>query len=157
MFRRCNWQYVAGFFDGEGSICVSPYRVIKVDIAQKDITPLLIIQQFLQEHDLPTFIHIQRSTGVHHLAIFKKESVRDFLRVIAPLLIVKKQQAEDAWRFLTMFPSLTNKQSRGLAREVRIAQFALPETAQVLARRVYHRKYQQRRRAGLRAAGLPVT
>ena len=100
---RVDWQYIAGFFDGEG--CVS--LVYGAAIAQKDRRPLKQIQEFLAEHGIFTTIgNPIRRDQVWYLKIMRKEALKQLLLGIRPWVIVKKQLTEDIWRFLVLFPAM---------------------------------------------------
>ncbi len=102
------WQYVAGFFDGEGHITnLTSYARPSVLITQADRNDVVLskISEFLS------------SKGVHHLlrpkskatdkwlatstiAIHSWRDVRRFLRTVLPYLIVKRVRAIEALDFI---------------------------------------------------------
>lgn len=107
---KMNWNYIAGFFDGEG--CLAHHKYIdtkgvhrgtyKIIISQKEIKVLKEIQKFLEKNNIETFWlkrNDLRWTGgriIHNLGISKFLSVRRFLENILDKTIVKKQQIKEA-------------------------------------------------------------
>lgn len=89
--------YVAGFFDGEGSISIknpgknTSYRIC-ISIAQKRPEPLFMIQArwggSLNKRD----------NNISTLLMFSKKAV-SFISDIYPYLVVKRKQAEIAIKF----------------------------------------------------------
>lgn len=109
-----SWAYIAGFFDGEGTVTV---RQGHVTIFQKEKRVLEKIQKFLAEQGVYSTLH-HRQDRKHNnlgyvlaqwqLCVRRRQSVRMFLGGIRPYAIVKKQRIEDLWRFLTIYPGLPN-------------------------------------------------
>ena len=110
-----NWAYIAGFFDGEGSIT---FRTTKnslaciVSMAQKDPLVLEAINLFLKRHQIRGYIHEIRSkvhydkekkllvrgeelkSNCYTLQISRHACVSKFLTSVKKYLIVKKTKAE---------------------------------------------------------------
>lgn len=99
-------QYIAGFFDGEGSVSiafrqpqggwrVSPSYVLQVAIAQIDPRPLIAIQ----ERYGGRIYHsgVGRRTWAWNVSARK---ARPFLEAVLPYLIVKRRDAEIGLAFL---------------------------------------------------------
>ena len=63
-----NWEYIAGFFDGEGCIYIKNSKV-RLQLTQKPIEVLVIIQKFLKENDINSFIVRNKRNLVHSLRI----------------------------------------------------------------------------------------
>lgn len=91
-------EYIAGFFDGEGCVCINKSKDvrnpkgytdrIRVMVSQVDRTPLdAIMSQF-------GGIITLRSTGVHELVMSDMATISAFLTRMLPHLIVKRMVAE---------------------------------------------------------------
>jgi LAGLIDADG DNA endonuclease family protein len=116
-----NWAYVAGFFDGEGHVGrgLGAHRIC-VTIAQKMREPLDQMKAFLERQNIRSGISKKRDkTGVQYLSISALDHVRSFLAAVRPYVIVKKQVTEDTWRYLTMWPMLSNHVRSKMALEHR--------------------------------------
>ena len=115
------WAYIAGFMDGEGTVEMRNRRVV---LFQSTSTVLMSIKQFLESEGLVTSFH-KRQDRTHNnlgyilcqyqLVVSHKPSVSKFLWGVRPYTIVKKQRVEDLWRYLRMFPVLSNHVTGGLA------------------------------------------
>ena len=114
------WAYVAGFFDGEGSISISGSQVrsprFVIQIAQKSRIVLDKIQTFLSTRGINSRVYARTDAahvnGMHNLYIGTADDVLKFLRNVRPYVIVKKQTAEDAMRLSILYPSLRPKGKR---------------------------------------------
>lgn len=117
-----NWSYVAGFFDGEGSIVITGTSC-KLTLAQNSREVLDQIQDFIESEGIDhSWITIttprpwQRQPNTcYHLAFSKARNVRLFLHQVMPHLIVKKEDAVKALRSIVYtketFP-ITDKNKR---------------------------------------------
>ena len=120
-----NWAYIAGFFDGEGSLRVPMGQKYvtspQVCIYQSDQLVLLRIQRFLAAHGIHSHVRkenrmrkgLQRvisKKDQYILDFSRKQSVTIFLRSIRPYAVVKKQIIEDCIRYLILFPAMTKQQ-----------------------------------------------
>lgn len=108
MLMAISKEYIAGFFDGEGNISISPHRVSEehkgpylvliINITQVDRTPL--------EHIAALYggnirIHRPANTNwsvVHRWNITARSALK-FLEDIVPYLIVKREEALIAIEF----------------------------------------------------------
>ncbi len=99
---RIDWSYVAGFFDGEGTVGTSGKYSICASISQKDLHVLDLIVHFLLGQGVEANINGYPS-GASNLCI-RARSLKSFLEGVRPYVIVKKQVVEDAWRSLRLFP-----------------------------------------------------
>ncbi len=94
------WQYVAGFFDGEGCIMSNTKangRIVKrVVISQKEDEVLYKIKDFLKNYGINGNLYKGKSSGATNLDIRKMESVKLFLENVVDYLIVKKDKAREA-------------------------------------------------------------
>lgn len=119
------WDYVAGFFDGEGCIRIFNYRdsklkdtarfCLRASISQtKDRGYKLLsdIKDFLAKAGIESTIYSDNKkpkanwAESHALTIAKRESCDKFLIKILPYLHVKKTEAEDVLRFSKLFPKM---------------------------------------------------
>jgi len=109
-------EYVAGFFDGEGSITLTRNGQARVCIVQKDDAVLRLIQAMFGG----TVIKRRPSEigGYSHALNFtKKEVMLTFLRAIQPYCIVKRGQVETAIKFIEL------TQSNGFRRQAANGRF----------------------------------
>lgn len=113
------WEYIAGFFDGEGSVSmvVSAHRKTtaspKVHIGQsgkEGLAVLSAIQAFLVDQTIHGYIFSQKNHGrcrqMHGIQVCARADVDKFLHAIIPFVRVKKVIVQDAIRHLKMFPPL---------------------------------------------------
>lgn len=118
---KMSWQYVAGFFDGEGSVGL--YQTgglgnsrFGLSIGQSErnggYEVLCEIRDFLIEHGVTTksiaksCTSGRRGNPMFTLQLNKLESVRLFLAGTFPYLRVKKVVAQDILRYMKMYPSM---------------------------------------------------
>ena len=99
-------QWLAGFIDGDGCITTAlngGRRVPQVDISQKDVRILEVIQEhyggYLSKH---------ATNNVHHLK-YLGSSVRGILNAILPYLVMKTRRATWALEMLEHFPGSGNR------------------------------------------------
>lgn len=100
-------EYIAGFFDGEGTICITKSRNYRkltsscyrlaVEICQKDTTFLKYLQSI---YGGKVYKKLNKGSIFHQYRVHKREDVRFFLEDISPFLIFKKEQAKLAINFL---------------------------------------------------------
>ena len=109
------WEYVAGFFDGEGNINM-PHglrckpRVTFYQSGERGLDILYEISAFFA-YDVESHLYrISRknpnSQIMYQLKIYGRDNVRRFLRLIYPYLRVKRIEALDFLRYLKMFPQI---------------------------------------------------
>jgi intein-encoded DNA endonuclease-like protein len=111
-----NLDYIAGFFDGEGSLTYN--RAGKqwlVKIAQSERAVLDEIVEFLQSLDVHCSVHKkpfgEKCTRIpYDIVIHRKRDVCKFLGLMHHRLVVKKQLAEDYYRFIKLFPTMSRQQ-----------------------------------------------
>ena len=103
------WQYLAGFFDGEGNIGYHNQpkfkikRQVAIQISQKTKPVLEQIGTFLQSEGISHWgIYSQKNKwgGAYVLRIDMAKDINTFLEALIPYLIVKKEQAEVASKYL---------------------------------------------------------
>jgi len=90
------WNYIAGFFDGEGSITFAG-KGYRVTISQTNYKVLDDIKKYSNIGDIFKETKRQkhwRDSWVFYVA--KQEKVLLFLKKVKPFLIVKKENAEKA-------------------------------------------------------------
>jgi hypothetical protein len=113
-----NWAYIAGFFDGEGSVhvpmgnrCMGSEVAIHQGWLRGKFT-LEEIAQFLASNDIRCRVKLRDSPSVlarRHAPMFilritGGENVRRFYLGVAPYLRIKRTEFQDAMRFRKMFP-----------------------------------------------------
>jgi len=89
-----NWQYIAGFFDGEGSINVTrrgkPTIFYRVDMSQKYPEALEAIQEFLGYGII--YHRYDGKRNIYELRINRKSDIIDFVTHVLPYSIVKREK-----------------------------------------------------------------
>jgi len=99
-----NWSYVAGFFDGEGTVGFTPrkghgFRAY-VSVAQTDNNGHLVLRKIqafcLSEGVKLNLYPVRRLKNTHVLSSFKHETVKRFLEAVNQFLIVKQVSAARA-------------------------------------------------------------
>jgi len=95
------WQYIAGFFDGEGYLGAFANRARKsekkywrISVAQKDKS---VLEEILEFVGYGYIYHNKTSgvnrTGIYNYQIYKQRDVYKFLTFVLPFLIVKRKKA----------------------------------------------------------------
>lgn len=89
-----NWDYIAGFFDGEGNIHVNKpkgnqYQLI-IRIYNSNLKVLESIGEFIDMG----YIYKKKKTGMFELVIIPKSDVKKFLEEIKNRTIIKKGAIE---------------------------------------------------------------
>ncbi len=108
-----NWDYIAGFFDGEGSLSFTRKRhgrlgrAFYLSIAQKDITPLLAIQKFWGDMGIVSYIQPSSSKRVcNALRVRKQLDVQTIARELYPRCIFKAPKLKEALDIIPYLPRL---------------------------------------------------
>lgn len=109
-----NWEYIAGFFDGEGCIHMSHGGRCKtyVSICQSQDRGRRVLEEiskFLFEADMihsvvSSYERKNRTKTMHLLTVKRREDVQCFLMYVLPLVRIKKVEAQDVLRYFKMFP-----------------------------------------------------
>ena len=110
------WPYVAGFFDGEGTISVGQ-RGIQWSVAQSHLRGrevLRRIQSFLLSEGIRASLYIARPDDCNSLYVTDRKRIRLLISKLMPYLIVKKVECQDAIRFMQMFPAMERGNSLGM-------------------------------------------
>ncbi len=112
-------EYIAGFFDGEGSVSTVAYKH-RVGIASTIVTIsqtgdegryiLAMIRDFLWERGIKGYVHSQvrryPHRQMHHYKISARTSTTAFLALMLPRVSVKRVVVQDTLRFHQLYPSL---------------------------------------------------
>jgi len=90
-----DWNYIAGYFDGEGNLHVTKVRGkgayhLQIRIYSSDDKSLNAIQKYLNYGK----IYLRKKTGVGELIIHKKEDCFNFLKNVKDLVILKQEQVQ---------------------------------------------------------------
>ena len=115
-----SWEYVAGFFDGEGCVGIHQNKarrgngcpvVIIAQTGDRGRLLLLEIADFLKPMGVSTYLGTSKRMKDTHrtcynLRIANRPGVITFLRGVFPYLRIKKVEAQDVLRFLTVFGSI---------------------------------------------------
>jgi hypothetical protein len=115
-----SWQYIAGFFDGEGTIPVRNNHglIPKPSIVQTGEVGILLlnlIKNFLESKGIKSSVYEDVRGGnnvkshwkkIHMLHVTNNESSILFLKGISPFVHIKKVAVHDVIRFAKLFPGL---------------------------------------------------
>lgn len=91
-----NWDYIAGFFDGEGNISIKkrtgrrPQVVLNMTQKRRDVLDKILL--FLESQHLTGQIY--KKPSCFYIQIGQAQSCRPFLEAVVSALIVKKEEAE---------------------------------------------------------------
>lgn len=90
-----NWDYIAGFFDGEGNIAIKrrrdrrPQVVLNMTQKRREVLDAILI--FLKENDIEGQIY--KKNPCFFIQIGNSASTKNFLSAVIEKLIVKKDEA----------------------------------------------------------------
>jgi len=117
-----SWAYIAGFFDGEGHVGLTlgaNRRNITISqTGDRGYTLLHKVQGFLQHHGITSSVHgynyvsHPRKQKLWTLHITDYKSSCSFTRELLPFLSIKKTEAQDFRRFISMYPPLVSSAFR---------------------------------------------
>ena len=86
-----NLEYISGLFDGEGNINMSRgHSQICITNTCREV--LEEIQQFLRMGEIYQREKIQNRKECYNLRIFRRKEVEDFINLILPKVIIKKNE-----------------------------------------------------------------
>ncbi len=116
-----SWQYIAGFFDGEGNVILfqttdSPRLSPRITITQfKDRGGKLLdeIRAFLADSGIKcnTPYHLNRTgNDDHRLVITGRSNVEGFIKGVFPYLHIKKVECQDCLRWLILHPIIPQRE-----------------------------------------------
>lgn len=123
------WEYIAGFFDGEGSIATRGEKTITPHVGlcqsgREGEMVLTVIQDFLRNEEIKSDVRLDMSGGklvrpMWRLRMTERNACIKFLRSVIPYLIVKKVKTQDWLRHFTIYPvgrthNIRNKEAAGL-------------------------------------------
>jgi|GEM_PF-2440912 DNA invertase Pin-like site-specific DNA recombinase len=112
-----NWDYIAGFFDGEGNVRVvdsKNSRGISITIAQAESNNgnevISKIQSFLRSNNINSHIYVYKSLDkrgykrqpLYVLRISDKYNAKKFLKELEGRVVVKRSDVKDALVFITL-------------------------------------------------------
>lgn len=99
-----NWEYIAGFFDGEGSTSIIDKKYCNWRISQgiKQNKVLYQIQIFLKSQGIKSYLYTYPTVAskMSYLHITKHKDVLKILENLYPYLIVKKKVAKIEMDFI---------------------------------------------------------
>lgn len=102
------WEYVAGFFDGEGWITLyrtdrNRYgRSVKLGMSQNNREVLFVIKKFLESKGLERIgLYKSHKRKTSCLLIQNKFDIEKFLNGVEPMLIVKAAKCREAREFMS--------------------------------------------------------
>lgn len=101
-----SWAWLAGFFDGEGTITMSgnSWHWSVAQSHDRGFRVLTTVHAFLREQGLISALYRRRNDGCHCLYISKRSTITLVLSQLMPHLQVKKVEAQDALRHMRLFP-----------------------------------------------------
>jgi hypothetical protein len=116
---QMSWQYLAGFFDGEGNVGIYQNRARRgngmpvVCVCQSGERGRLLLEEiseFLKPLGIKCYFGSKKAHGnvqaQHILRVCNRGNVQMFLRGVFPYLRIKKVEAQDVLRFLAIFGSI---------------------------------------------------
>ena len=106
------WSYVAGFFDGEGSVVLvrsrwngseKVYPTINFTNTCNDV--VLWVKEFLEQYDITIHYRAKNRPTVNRLVVYElaisdKKSIMEFINHIRPYLKVKGDAVDNAAKVL---------------------------------------------------------
>lgn len=115
---KISWEWIAGFFDGEGSIGVYTNNARACGMTTASVSQagdrgekvLKEIQEFLTQRGIKSYLGCKKNVRIKDvwaLRILARSSLDPFLRGILPYLRVKKLEAQDVLRFIIAFPPVS--------------------------------------------------
>jgi hypothetical protein len=113
-----SWPYIAGFFDGEGSIRLYQ-RGVQWSVAQsgkRGIAVLADIKKFLASDGITSSIYCPKkiTKAIPCLVATGRENVSYLVGRLMPHLHVKKSECQDVLRYFRLFPSRAKGGALGL-------------------------------------------
>jgi len=101
--KDINWAYVAGFFDGEGTIVIPERGAVRVEMSQRSQNDWVLheIQMLFESHGIHSKIYqyeAKKGTGVWqtYLRVWRGKDGMRVLKFMLPYLIVKRERALEA-------------------------------------------------------------
>ncbi len=116
-----SWQYIAGFFDGEGCIRlanegkggIGSIQISLHQSANRGLYLLLDIKKFLETNGIVNIgIQTQKKCSqltkkpMHRLYIYNRVSACIFIRNVLPYIHIKKVECQDILRYMIMWPHI---------------------------------------------------
>jgi len=148
-----DWQYLAGFFDGEGNIYLQQGKSkgIQVTLHNTDYQILKEIRDFLHERGIKA--SLTKDKGKHRNGYSRKElwkllitnqwDARKFFKNIMPMARVKREKISESLIFMKTFKRDTRKFNRTTIEEI-IRRYLSGESMKTICKR-FHCKYSKLR------------
>lgn len=89
--NEINWAWVAGFYEGEGTIVVNNTKALFVSICQKDPEPLYMVQKKVGYGSV-VGPYANRKSHLYFYQIGKQKLAFDFCRNVWPWLSIRRQE-----------------------------------------------------------------
>lgn len=118
-----SWPYVAGFFDGEGSIRIRQMGC-EASVSQSRLRGLRLLTEmrcFLALHGIASKVTPHTSDNpfqMYKLTISKRRNVIAFVRNMLPHLHIKKSECEDFVRYWKAFPPIGTAEFHAIRRHL---------------------------------------
>lgn len=119
-YMYMDWRYVAGFFDGEGSIVKTPVYRYRIFVTQTNEEVLKKIQAFTGVGSVVPITKRKKhwkNAWIYYIS--SSENILRFLRHIQPYLIVKKELASHAIKNLEIRKKQRMRQERLLEHRIK--------------------------------------
>ena len=105
-------EYIAGFFDGEGCVStfIHPRRNTRIALSMTQKKPEVL-------HEIQRFLGYGKvyvdNRGTSHLRILGRQNAKDFIRLIYPRTIVKREELRLGYQLLGLVGSPGKRVSSG--------------------------------------------
>jgi hypothetical protein len=122
---QLSWEYVAGFFDGEGNIYNRLPTRILVSVAQSGNRGKVLLEELqllLDKEGIRSSLYKMKTHRFGALdcwvvATSYRDGAQRWLELMLPYLRIKKTEAQDTLRYLKIFPFFTSKMKGSLISE----------------------------------------
>lgn len=106
--RKMSLQYIAGFFDGEGTIRISQTGGFQITIAQKGARGKEVLREIASfltaHHRIQARLYSPYRQNMYTLGVTTREQVMTLGKLLLPFLHIKRIEVEDHLRFGVIFP-----------------------------------------------------
>lgn len=103
------WQYIAGFFDGEGTVRFTNQGGLAITIAQSRDRGADVLRKmchFLSTQGIKSRQYKPYRQNMHTLGLTDRPHVLAFLRGVFPHTEVKRIEVQDHLRFTQLYPRM---------------------------------------------------
>jgi intein-encoded DNA endonuclease-like protein len=100
-------EYIAGFFDADGSVSIIYQRVKRgqslrpeVSIVQNNVPMLNVIKDSLNSYGIGCHISLRKYKATHRLMVNGLKRVEKFIDTIGPYIVLKRKEIELIGKFV---------------------------------------------------------